>query len=559
MSAARFRTSEPSRGRTVRRTARSARPATRLVLKVLLPTIAALPLAGLGPTAANALSTSISVSAGSPQTATINTAFATGMQVTLGGISGPVAVVFTAPTTGPSGIFTATNTNTVTVTSSYDSATSSGVATAPNFDANDQAGTFYVDATIPSVSTAGVLFVLTSTNAGISSTVSAYAGTPQSAEVGTAYVSQLQAIVTDALGNPVHGANVTFSVATQNGAGATFTGGGSSVTEATNYNGVAETPTVLANTVAGAFSVVASTSGVSGSATYTLTNVAGPATTIVLGAGASQSVPVNTKFPIPLAVTVEDAYSNKIQGDSVVFSAPSTGASGNFAQSQSPGGAQPTYQVTVLTDSSGIAVAPTFSANGIVGGYVVTAYVAGVTVPAAFSLVNQLPSSSSGGYWLVSADGGVFAYGDALFYGAANTIALNSPVVGMSSTPDGKGYWLVSADGGVFAYGDALFYGAANTTTLPNKVVSIASDSSGTGYLVTTASGQVIAFGSASAFGVSAGFSNSIVDMHPTSDGNGYWLVDKNGLLINTGDASFQGSAAGLALQSPIVGVSPVG
>ena len=29
-----------------------------------------------------------------------------------------------------------------------------------------------------------------------------------------------------------------------------------------------------------------------------------------------------------------------------------------------------------------------------------------------------------------------------------------------ASTPDGRGYWLVAADGGIFAFGDAGFYGS---------------------------------------------------------------------------------------------------
>jgi hypothetical protein len=37
---------------------------------------------------------------------------------------------------------------------------------------------------------------------------------------------------------------------------------------------------------------------------------------------------------------------------------------------------------------------------------------------------------------------------------------LNQPVVGMTATADGHGYWLVAADGGVFAFGDAPFLGA---------------------------------------------------------------------------------------------------
>ena len=41
---------------------------------------------------------------------------------------------------------------------------------------------------------------------------------------------------------------------------------------------------------------------------------------------------------------------------------------------------------------------------------------------------------------------------------------LDAPIVGIAPTPDGQGYWLVAADGGVFAFGDAAFDG--NTYTL---------------------------------------------------------------------------------------------
>ena len=38
--------------------------------------------------------------------------------------------------------------------------------------------------------------------------------------------------------------------------------------------------------------------------------------------------------------------------------------------------------------------------------------------------------------------------------------ALNKPIVGMASSPNGSGYWLVASDGGVFAYGNATFEGS---------------------------------------------------------------------------------------------------
>ena len=38
------------------------------------------------------------------------------------------------------------------------------------------------------------------------------------------------------------------------------------------------------------------------------------------------------------------------------------------------------------------------------------------------------------GYWLVGSDGGIFAFGDAGFFGSAGSLVLSSPVVGMSAT-----------------------------------------------------------------------------------------------------------------------------
>ena len=61
---------------------------------------------------------------------------------------------------------------------------------------------------------------------------------------------------------------------------------------------------------------------------------------------------------------------------------------------------------------------------------------------------------------LVGADGAVFGFGDAAFYGSAARSPVAAPVSGMCATPSGKGYWLVGKDGGVFALGDATFSGS---------------------------------------------------------------------------------------------------
>ncbi|MHB8219892.1 MAG: hypothetical protein ACYDHU_06155 [Acidimicrobiales bacterium] len=105
--------------------------------------------------------------------------------------------------------------------------------------------------------------------------------------------------------------------------------------------------------------------------------------------------------------------------------------------------------------------------GGLFGGF------APGTAGAATSGLSNRAQATGGGYWLVTSDGAVHAFGTAQYYGGANSIHLNKPIVGIVATPDGKGYWLIAADGGVFAFGDAQFYG--NTVGMPTAVVGGAS------------------------------------------------------------------------------------
>ena len=165
------------------------------------------------------------------------------------------------------------------------------------------------------------------------------------------------------------------------------------------------------------------------------------------------------------------------------------------------------------------------------------------------------------GYWLASADGGIFAYGDAAFYGSAGSLHLNKPIVAMAATPDGHGYWLVAADGGIFAFGDAAFYGSAGNLQLNQPIVGLASAPDGQGYRLVAADGGIFAFGDAAFYG-SAGslvLNQPIIGMAAAPDGNGYWLVAADGGIFAFGDAGFDGSAGNLALNKPIVGMGAVG
>ena len=126
------------------------------------------------------------------------------------------------------------------------------------------------------------------------------------------------------------------------------------------------------------------------------------------------------------------------------------------------------------------------------------------------------PNANGPAAYAVSAGGGVFAVLAAIYYGSMGGKHLNSPMVGMASTPDGAGYWEVAADGGVFSFGDAGYYGSMGGKHLNSRIVGIT----------------------------------------PTPDGGGYWLLAADGGVFSFGDATFAGSMGGKGLSSPAVGIS---
>lgn len=110
------------------------------------------------------------------------------------------------------------------------------------------------------------------------------------------------------------------------------------------------------------------------------------------------------------------------------------------------------------------------------------------------SPVTGMDATPSGnGYWLVAEDGGVFAFGDARFFGSAAAIDKHAPVIAAAPTRSGNGYWLLSVDGGVFAFGDAAFRGSR--IDLGTPAVGIAAAPDGSGYWVVRANGGLHAFG----------------------------------------------------------------
>jgi len=146
---------------------------------------------------------------------------------------------------------------------------------------------------------------------------------------------------------------------------------------------------------------------------------------------------------------------------------------------------------------------------------------------------------SGNGYWLVGADGGVFAFGDARYAGGLGRKPSTSPVVGITATRSGKGYWLANADGKVYAFGDARDVGGLTLTTSQSPVVAIAATPSGNGYWLVRSDGAVSAFGTAESYGdlASTRLNAPVTSIAVTESGKGYWLGAANGGIFAYGDA----------------------
>src|SRR5215213_5770012 len=77
--------------------------------------------------------------------------------------------------------------------------------------------------------------------------------------------------------------------------------------------------------------------------------------------------------------------------------------------------------------------------------------------------VGMARTLDNGGYWIVTQDGAVYAFGNASYLGGANTFAHAAPIVSMAATTTNGGYWLAASDGAVYGFGDAQYKGGANT------------------------------------------------------------------------------------------------
>ncbi|WP_276938644.1 hypothetical protein [Ferrimicrobium acidiphilum] len=190
-------------------------------------------------------------------------------------------------------------------------------------------------------------------------------------------------------------------------------------------------------------------------------------------------------------------------------------------------------------------------------------------------IVGMAAEPAGTGYWLVAKDGGVFNFGGAKFAGSTYSYGitglsgahpLNAPIVGIIPTPNGGGYWLIAADGGVFDFGNAKFYGSTysqghtglgGSNPISGRIVGGVATPSGNGYWLVSSTGAVYNFGGAANEGDTAskgytGLGGShplpapIVSIAADSAGTGYWLVGSDGSVYNFGSAVYSGDVPSL-------------
>lgn len=249
---------------------------------------------------------------------------------------------------------------------------------------------------------------------------------PYTAVVGEAVSPALDVVVLDALGDPIPGISVTYSVP---GSGASASVVPNPAT--TDSNGIAHA-VITANTIAGAYQISASVDGLPTPLVFDLVNQAGPAATLGNSSGSGQSATAGVSFTSPLGLQVTDAFGNPVSGVEVTFTPPTNGASATFSPNPAVSDANGNVQTSV-------------TANTIAGTYEVLAEVSGVSPPMVFELTNLAGPAAGIGSLSGSGQGAVtstaFAdplglqvqdeYGNAV---AGATVTLTAPSSGASAS-----------------------------------------------------------------------------------------------------------------------------
>ena len=308
--------------------------------------------------------------AGNGQSAAVTTGYASQLKASVQDAQGNgvpnVMVTFAAPASGASVSFSGP----ATVATD-----STGVA-AISVTANSQVGSVQVNATVASISTPA-MFSLTNV-AGTASQLK-FAQQPTGAVAGAVIAPPITVQLTDSVGNSVAtaGVAVTLSLNPVTGRLPVVSG---ITTIATDASGLA-TFTGLSIDAAGSYQFNAIAASLVSAQSNAFTITAGVPAKVQTVTGTPQSTTVLAPFAVPLQVLVTDSNNNPVNGVTVSFTAPASGASATLSAA------------TATTDANGHA-SVTAVANATAGSYTVTASVSGASSDT-FDLTNVGGSGAS--------------------------------------------------------------------------------------------------------------------------------------------------------------------
>jgi len=385
---------------------------------------------------------------------------------------------------------------------------------------NDTAGGFEIVASVGNV--APVAFTLT--NFADATTdqivVLATGGTPQTAPANAQFGIPLSVRATDRFGNPLAGLAVAF---TPDGTTANAFIGVPAPTDANGETSVVAT----ANSQLGSYTVTANVPGSSNAdAVFALTNTPTTATSFTVTGPASTVEQVLGEFG-DITVTVFDALDAPVQGVSVTFTAPASGASAAF------GTVSGANHFVATTDENGVATVKVF-ANAIASPmtYAVDVTVSGAATTSPAVQLTNLPGE------------------------AANVTLSASPTAAVS----GSGSYtltafVIDANGNAVADGTVVTFSAP---TLPNAGVVTPADWSdatvnGVAIIVLDANTVPGSFGATATSGAASG-AVSLTNLEASSitvsligpalaqatQPDGAWQLGFTGTISNTGTMTAQ-------------------
>jgi hypothetical protein len=186
--------------------------------------------------------------------------------------------------------------------------------------------------------------------------------------------------------------------------------------------------------------------------------------------------------------------------------------------------------------------------------------VGSISAHLASPIVGAAPTGTDAGLYLVAGDGGVFTLGDAVFQGSLGATKLNAPIVAITADKffSGGGYTLIAADGGTFAYGTG-FVGSVANIHLASPIVAAFSTLDGGGLVLAAADGGIFTLGNSYFWGSLGGMKINapIVGIAPSADNfGGYRLLGRDGGVYTFGPGvPFLGSLGGSKLNAPVAAI----